>query len=89
MELLSTKTELTALKPILTTAVAQIKQLVESVMATNCTPTSNDMDTDVDHLMETNTQHQTPLDLPALLNKLKHDIATIILEMQTMFQQQS
>jgi len=35
------------------------------------------------------TQPMTMLDLPTLIHELKHDIATIILEMQAMFQQQA
>jgi len=55
-----------------------------------CTPkASGAMEIEATHPQNTNqTYHQQPLDLPAIIADLKHDIATISLETQAMFQKQ-
>jgi len=46
------------------------------------------MDTDVETPTEQTNHNQTTLDLPAIIKELKNDIATIVHEMRTLFQQQ-
>jgi len=79
-ELLSLKTEIISLKTIITTAVEQIKAAFALVTATPRSPTSNDMDTEVERSPEPANKTQTPIDLPALINDLKQEIATVVKE---------
>jgi len=66
------KNNLQSLCTLITTAVEQLKTEIVSLHATLAT---NDMETDVDHSAAT-----TP-DLSDLIADLKHDIATVALEM--------
>jgi len=77
-ELAALKQELQSLRTLITTAVTQLKTEIASL---NVTPASNDMETDIDHP----TDH-TPA-IPELIAELKHDIATIALEMRAKFNQ--
>jgi len=47
------------------------------------------METDAKCSMETNNFSQAPLALSDLINDLKHEIATIVLETHALFQQQA
>jgi len=87
MELLSLKNEILSLKTVIATAMDQIKEAIVSFQTTKQTPESHDMDTDGDHLMDLHTPTHNPIDLPALIQDLKKDIANIVHETRTMFDQ--
>jgi len=79
-ELASLRTELQSLWNLITTTVTQLKTEIASL---HPTPESNDMETDIDHSKEI-----TP-NISELITELKHDIATIAIEMQAKFAQQA
>jgi len=79
-ELVALKNDLQLLRTLITTAVEQLKMEIAS---THVIP-ANAMETDTDH----STTEPTP-ELSDLIADLKHDIATIALEMQEKFQQQA
>jgi len=87
-ELLSLKTEIHSLQTIITDAMEQISKAIASIPVPSVPP-SIAMETDSEHSTNTTTLHQTTIDLPALIHELKHDIATIIVKTQAMFQQQT
>jgi len=94
-ELLSLKTEIAQLKSTILTAVQQIVQAVESLHATQQQKQSNAMDTDREtstsgdaDLTEPTNHNQHTLDLAALVQDLKYDIATIVMEMRALFKEQ-
>ncbi len=75
-ELAALKNDLQSLCILITTAVEQLKTEITS---THATPAMT--------AMETDTDHSTP-ELSNLIANLKHDIATITLEMRVKFKQQ-
>jgi len=77
-EILSIKTELNSLRAIITSAVEQIKNAIASIPAPPL-PSSN-TETDV-------TPTQNPIDLPALIQELKNDIANMVNETRNIFSQ--
>jgi len=91
MELLSLKTKLTQLKDVITTAVAQIKDAIVSLLAPNYTTASYGTTNDADQNMDSApaAENLTPLDIQSFISDLKHEIATLFLETQAMIQQQS
>jgi len=86
-ELTSLKNEILSLKNIIATAVEQLKAAIVSFQPTKRTTESNDMDTDVDHSKDLHTPPENPIDLPALIQDLKKDIANIVHETRTIFNQ--
>jgi len=77
-ELMSIKTELNSLRAIITSAVEQIKNAIASLQVQ---PLPS-------HAMETvATPTQNPIDLPALIQDLKQDIANIVRETRNMLNQ--
>jgi len=87
-ELLSIKSEINALKTMITEAVEQFKTAMASVATTTTRSQSNDMDTDADDSQKTTHNNQNPTDLAAIIQDLKHEIATVVNEMKTLFLQQ-
>jgi len=93
MELLLLQNEISQLKMTITTAMEQIKQAITSLHTNPPTTSANAMDTKVENNMsskcqhEHNNHHPNQLNLPAIINKLKNDIATITNKMSIMFQQ--
>ncbi len=86
-DLLSLKAEINALRTLITDAVDQFKTAIAS-LATNPNSSPSNMDTDV-HDSTTHKHHnQNPVDLAALIQDLKYEIATIITETRAMFEQQ-
>jgi len=77
-ELAALKNELQSLRTLINTVVSQLKTEIASL---HMTPASNAMETDIDHSTE------TTLAIPELIAELKHDIATIALEMRAKFNQ--
>jgi len=83
-ELLSLKNKIQVLQTLLTNTVEQIKNEIASIRTFLV---SGAMEIDATHSKDTNQHyHQPPLDLPAIIADLKHDIATTTLETQAMFQ---
>jgi len=78
-------------------------QAITSLHTNHCPPVSHVMDHDMEHMttttlpaptntdpsMTTNNHRPATPELSALIAELKHDIATIVLESQAMFQQQA
>jgi len=87
MELTSLKNEILSIKTIITTAVEQIKEAIVSYQTTKRTTEPNDMDTNVDHSTTSHTPTENPIDLPALIQDLKKDIANIVHKTRNMLQQ--
>jgi len=88
IKLMWLKTEISELQTIITSAVAQFKSAIAS-LPMQCTSHSNNMETEHDHSTETNTPSQSIHDIQDLVTDLKHDIATFVIEMKAMFQQQA
>jgi len=89
-ELQSIKTELTALKAMITEAVEQFKTTI-ATLATNTRSFSSNMDTDatgVEESIEHHTKTQTQLEFADLIQDLKLEIATIVTESRALFKQQ-
>jgi len=78
-ELSSLKNEISQLKEIITAAVAQMKQAVESFQVTHCPNETS--------AMETEEKDSTNLALPEIIRDLKNDIATISQETRHLFNQ--
>jgi len=87
-ELLSLKTEIDSLKTTIATAVEQITAAIKSLIDTPCTQ-SNAMDTEVETVATANNINQIQPDIPSLIQNLKQELATIVIETRAMFQQQS
>jgi len=77
-ELMALKQDLQSLCTLITTAVTQLKMEIASL---HVTPVSHAMETDSNHPTD-----QTP-EIQELIADLKHDIATIAIEMRTKFAQ--
>jgi len=77
-DLTALKQDLQSLRTLITTAVTQLKTEIASL---HVTPVSHAMETDSDHPTD-----QTP-EIQELIADLKHDIATIAIEMRTKFAQ--
>jgi len=86
-ELLSIKTEIAALKTMITEAVEQFKTAIAS-FATTTRSQSSDMDTAADDSKNNTNNNQNPIDLAAIIQDLKQEIATVVTETKTLFQQQ-
>jgi len=86
-ELQSLKNEILSLKTVIATAMEQIKDAIVSFQTTKRTPEPSNMDVEVNHSTDLQTSTQNPIDLPALIQDLKKDIANIAHETRTMFQQ--
>jgi len=87
-ELLSLKAEILSICNIITEAVAQLKSaiasyLTPSIATPHATMALSAMETEVDY------STATTLDISDLIVDLKHDIATIAIEMHAKFQQQA
>jgi len=87
-EILSLKTEINALKLLLTSAVEQFKTAIASSPVATQSPSSNAMDTDVDASTEHPTKTQIQREFADLLSDLKFEIATIVTESRALFKQQ-
>ncbi len=72
--LLSLKTEIDSLKTTIAMAIEQITNAIKSLINTPHTPESNAMDTKAETVLEANQLNQTQLDIPSLINDLKHEI---------------
>jgi len=72
-ELMELKSEINALKALITTAVDQFKTAVAS-LATPRSLLSTAMDTEVAESTEQHNQHQTPIDLVTVIQDLKNEI---------------
>jgi len=83
-ELLSIKMEINTPKTLITDAVDQFKTAIASLATTTNSQSSN-MDTDVHESMKHQNNNQNPVNLAALIQDLKYEIATIITEMRAMF----
>jgi len=79
-ELASLKNELNSLRTLIATAVEQLKTEIASLHAT---PTLSNMETEAEHPKATSPE------ISDLIANLKHDIATVAIEMHTKFQQQA
>jgi len=94
-EMMALKNEISSLKTLLTNAITQFKQAMESINVTAHTPVSNAMEMDNEvanegnQLPEPNPIHPIPLDLTALLTDFKRDIATMVNEMRPLVNHQS
>jgi len=77
-DFLAIKTEMHALKAMITTAVEQFKTAIASFNTTPWSPPSNAMDTKVKASTKHHHQHQPTIDLAAFIQDLKYEIATII-----------
>jgi len=97
-ELQALKTEIDQLKTLIANTVEQITQAIVSIHTNTCNPPTNAMDTEVSTCPDTSTatsnQQSNQLDLPVIIQELKHDIATItqelaafVKETRTLFQQ--
>jgi len=94
-ELLSLKNEIAQLKTTIMTAVQEIAQAVASLHATHRQPQSNAMDDETKTSMSDgngsnkhNNNKQLTINLAALVQDLKFDIATIITKTRALFKQQ-
>jgi len=87
-ELLLLKTEINALKTLITSAVEQFKTAIASFPVATQSPPSSAMDTDVEESMEHHTKTQTQLEFADLIQDLKLEIATIVTESRALFKQQ-
>jgi len=58
-----------------------VEQLKTEIASLHATPMSSDMETDAKHYTATTNHHPITPDLPALIAELKHDIATMVLEL--------
>jgi len=85
-KLQSIKTEINALKTMISDAVVQFKSAITSITAP--WSQSNDMDTDAEDSPAHNSNHKKSNDLGNLIQDLKYKIATIITETRALFQQQ-
>ncbi len=79
-ELASLKNELNSLRTLIATAVEQLKTEIASLHAT---PTLSNMETEAEHPKATSPE------ISDLIANLKHDIATVAIEMRAKFQQQA
>jgi len=79
-ELAALKNDLKSLRTLITTAVEQLKMEISSLHA----PAVHDMETDVEQSFAAITP-----DISDLIADLKHDIATVALEMRSKFHQQA
>jgi len=79
-ELASLKDELNSLRTLITTTVEQLKTEIASLHAT---PTLSNMETEAEHPKATSPE------ISDLIADLKHDIATVAIEMRAKFQQQA
>jgi len=92
-DLLSLKSEINQLKQIIAQAVEKITTAIKSLHATDRNVTSTDMETDATPTITNDTTtaplnlHSNQLDLPAIIQELKTEIATITTETRKMFQQ--
>ncbi len=83
-ELMSLKSEIQALRTLLTNTVEQIKSKIASIR----TPPSA-METDAEASSTATNPHPTTNELSNLMAELRHDITTIVLESRAMFQKQA
>jgi len=84
-ELLSIRQELSELKALITTVVAQFTTAIASLPATSSNPSqSTDMDTTVDQTTNTPTSP----DLPAIIEDFKHELAAFFRETRELLQHQ-
>jgi len=86
-EILAIKTEITALKALITDALEQFKTAIASLATTNNSQSTN-METDHPESKPHHNHNQNPIDLAAIIQDLKYEIATIITETRAMFEQQ-
>ncbi len=87
-ELQALQSEINELKKMLTTAVEEFKTAIVSLTATpRALPPSNVMETETEEL--TDQHHPTPTspDLAAIVNDLKHELASFVLETRNLLQQ--
>jgi len=87
-ELLSLKAEIISLCNIITDALAQFKSAIAS-LPMQSTPLSSIMETSTNHQMDTTPCNKHNSNLTDLIANLKYEIATVIIETCTMFQQQT
>ncbi len=72
---------------MITEAVEQFKMAIASFAPTTQSQ-SSDMDTAADDSKNNTNNNQNPIDLAAIIQDLKHEIATVVTETKTLFQQQ-
>jgi len=96
MELLALKQEISQMKTMILMAVDEIKKAIASFHPPPCQPQACNMQTETEHSnanyvdssMEHHDHHQLPLNLLALVQDLKYEIATIVTESRALFKQQ-
>jgi len=81
MELLSIKTELTALKTIIATTMEQMKSAITSLTVPSQPSKSSNMDTDDSQSTAPHHSNLNTPDLLALIKELKNEIATFVHKM--------
>jgi len=87
--LLSIKKEISDLKTLITTVVEQFTTAIKSLHATSSSPSpSNDMDTEVNQPTAPHNPTPNSPDLSAIINELKHKLATFVIKMRALFQQE-
>jgi len=86
-ELLSLKNEIQALRTLLTTTVDQIKSEIASIRTTPV-PSAMEIDATPPHSSNQH-HHQQPNEISSLINDIKHDIATFVIETRALLQRQS
>jgi len=75
---------------MITDAVEQFKSAIAALATKTITQPqeSNEMDTEVNTSMQSNTKTQNTTDLVEVIQDLKYELATIITETRAMFEQQ-
>jgi len=84
-ELQLIKTELATLRTLLTTAVEQMQRATESIQTSHPSSAAA-MEIEADQSTANRSKETTP-ELSKLINELKHDLATIALEMREKFKE--
>jgi len=89
--MLSIKNELTQLKEVLATAVAQIKETIATLLHANHNFTPYATTTNANQTMDSApmAEQLTPMDIHSFITDLKHELATFFLETRTAIQKQS
>jgi len=88
-EIMSIKTEIASLQTTIATALEQIKNAIKSLTDTPRKPESTAMDTEIEAMSADHHCTQTQLEIPSLINDLKQEIVTFVIETRALLQQKS
>jgi len=88
-EIMSIKTEIASLQTTIATALEQIKNAIKSLTDIPRKPESTAMDTEIEATSADHHCNQTQLEIPSLINELKHEIATFVIETRALLQHKS